>query len=334
MTLDLRCVLLNAENLFLLLDQRPTKPPNQMTESEWQQHSTSVYPNKSLGKLLKLQSYFLELDPDIILLCEVGGEESLRNFNQLFLNDQYRVALIEGNSDRSIDIGFLIHKRLPFHFNIISNKDLPINFWYEHESHIPNTPSHKFSRDVAELHLFERDINKPFFIFLLTHLKSPLDPEGIDPLGLQRREAEFKALLSIYSKLLKQFPHTPIAVCGDFNGNASRHGTDNEFKDLYPTSDLEDVLELSHKSLPERVTFYPLKAGHLLAGRQIDYVFLSQRAKPLLDTTNTYVFRYDIAMKNRPLGPQTLEEKQSLPADHYPIVVQLKNIPVNPKNMP
>ena len=129
MTLDLRCVLLNAENLFLLLDQRPIKSFDQIIESEWQQYSTSVYPNKSLNKLLKLKDYILEIDPDVILLCEVGGEESLRNFNQIFLNDDYRVALIEGNSDRSIDIGYLIHKRVPYHFNIISNKDLPINLY-------------------------------------------------------------------------------------------------------------------------------------------------------------------------------------------------------------
>lgn len=332
MTLDLRCVLLNAENLFLLLDQRPTKSFDQILEPEWKQYSTSVYPNKSLSKLLKLKEYINEINPDVILLCEVGGEESLRNFNQIFLSDDYRVALIEGNSDRSIDIGYLIHKRVPYHFNIISNKDLPINFWYEHELQIPNTPSHKFSRDVAELHLFDRNINKPFFIFLLVHLKSPLDPEGIDPLGLSRREAELKCLLTIYHKLQKQYPSVPMAVCGDFNGNASRHGTDNEFRELYQATDLEDVLELINKPLPERVTFYPLRGGNILAGKQIDYVLLSDGAKGLLDHASSSVFRYEILTKGRAIGPQTLEEKQSLPADHYPIVFQLKNIPVIPKS--
>jgi len=317
--------------LFLLLDQRPAKSFDQISEPEWQQYSTSVYPNKSLHKLLKLKDYIIEINPDLILLCEVGGEESLRNFNQIFLNDEYRVALIEGNSDRSIDIGYLIHKRIPYHFNIISNKDLSINFWYEHELQIPNTPSHKFSRDVAELHLFDRNINKPFFIFLLTHLKSPLDPEGIDPLGLNRREAELKALLSIYSKLNKQYPAIPMAVCGDLNGNASRHGTDSEFTTLYQNTDLEDALEIMNKPLNERVTFYPLKGGNILPGRQIDYVFLSEKAKGLLDHNNSYVFRYEIPKKGRPSGPQNLEEKQTLPADHYPIVFNLKNIQVIPK---
>ncbi len=332
MTLDLRCVLLNAENLFLILDQRPGDSFETLSESEWQRYSTSIYANKPLHKLLKLKSYLSEIDPDLILLCEIGGEESLRNFNQIFLNDHYRVALIEGNSDRSIDIGYLIHKRIPYHFNIISNKDLPIQFLYEHELEIPNMPSHKFSRDVAELHLFDRNINNPFLIFLLTHLKSPLDPEGIDPLGVSRRKAEFKTLLSIYHKLQNQYPNVPIIVSGDLNGNASRHSTDNEFTNLYSTTDLEDILELLNHPLPERATFYPLKSGQILSGKQIDYVLLSEKAKELLQHESSYVFRYDISGKGRPLGPQTLEEKQTLPSDHYPIVFCMKGIPINPKN--
>ncbi len=331
MKLDLRCVLLNAENLFLLLDQQLPQSFESLSESEWQRFSTSVYPNKSLHKLLKLKKYLDELDSDIILLTEVGGEESLRNFNQFFLNNNYRVALIEGNSDRSIDVGFLIHKRVPTHFSIVSNKDRPINFLYPHERNIPGHPSHKFSRDAAELHLFQSDMNKPFFIFVLTHLKSPLDPEGIDPFGMARREAEFKTLLEIYKKLNAQFPQTPIALCGDLNGNATRHNTDKEFLDLYQATDLEDVLEVANKPLEERVTFYPLKGGALLPGRQIDFALLSSQAKPLLDSNAAYVFRYEIALRGRPLGPQTFEEKQSLASDHYPLVFRLQNIPLNPK---
>lgn len=326
MTLDLRCVLLNSENLFLLLDQPLPSAFEGLSESEWQKYSTSVYPNKSLGRLLKLKNHFIEMDADLILLTEVGGEESLRNFNRLFLNDNYRVALIEGNSNRSIDVGFLIHKRVPSHFNIVSNKERPINFLYPHERQTPGLTSHKFSRDAVELHLFERDINKPYFIFILTHLKSPLDPEGIDSLGTGRRTAEFKTLLEIYGELKQQFGSTPIAVCGDLNGNASRYDTDREFSELYKITDLEDVLELAQIPQGERFTFFPMKSGVLLPGRQIDFVLFSESAKPLLDPEKTSVFRYDIPLRGRPIGPQTYEEKQSLPSDHYPIVFNLKGL--------
>lgn len=331
MVLDLRCALLNAENLFLLLDQELPIPFDHFSDLEWQKYSTSIYSNKPLSKLIKLKTYLNEINPDILLLEEIGGEESLRNFNHHFLNDNYRVALIEGNSDRSIDVGFLVHKRIPSHFNIITNKDLPINFWYPHELKSAGLPSHKFSRDAAELHLFDKSMNKPYLIFLLTHLKSPLDPDGIDPMGTLRREAELKALLGIYKKLSNQYPHTPIVVCGDLNGNASRHNTDQEFLEIYQSTDLEDVLEITKKPLSERVTYYPLKSGALLPGKQIDYVFLSNKAKPLLDPLNTSVFRYEIPTRGRALGPQTTEEKLNLPSDHYPIVFSLKNIPITPQ---
>lgn len=324
MKFDLRCLLLNAENLFLLLDHQLPTPFDHLSETEWQKYSTSVYSNKPLKKLLRLKEHLQEMDADILLLTEVGGEESLKNFNNLCLDGNYRVALIEGNSDRSIDVGFLIHKRVPCHFNIISNKERSINFWYSHEKNMANQPSHKFSRDAAELHLFERDINNPFFIFILTHLKSPLDPDGIDSMGSARRAAEFKALMEIYQNLQKQFPKTPMAVAGDFNGNASRIEMDKEFDSLYQTTDLDDVLEIKALPREERITFYPLKSGTVLPGKQIDYVFLSGSAKPYLHSAE--VFRYDIPGRGRPLGPQTADEKLGLPSDHYPIVFNLKNL--------
>lgn len=331
MTLDLRIVLLNAENLFLLLDQQLPHHYLTLDERQWQSFSTSVYPNKPLQKTIKLAQYLDEMDPDLILLTEVGGEESLSNFNQFFLNNNYRVALIEGNSNRSIDVGFLIHKRIPIHFNINTNKDRPINFWYPHERNIAGLPSHKFSRDAAELHLFDNNMNNPFLILVLTHLKSPLDPENIDPMGVWRREAEFKALLEIYRGLAQQFPRTPIVVSGDLNGNAGRHNTDKEFANLYPSTDLEDALELAQVPELERTTFYPVKSGALQPGRQIDFALLSKTAQHFLDTRQTRVFRYEIPNRGRPLGPQTTDEKLNLPSDHYPLLFQLNQLPLRPK---
>ncbi len=85
MVLDLRCALLNAENLFLLLDQELPIPFDHFSDLEWQKYSTSIYSNKPLSKLIKLKTYLNEINPDILLLEEIGGEESLRNFNHHFL---------------------------------------------------------------------------------------------------------------------------------------------------------------------------------------------------------------------------------------------------------
>lgn len=325
--IDLKCIVLNAENLFLLWDQPPHENFMQMTEKQWKDLSTSIFPNKPLKKLKMLAQIIQELDPDVILLSEVGGEESLKNFNNYFLNSLYYSALIEGNSDRSIDVGFLINKRCPFHFQIETNKDRSIDFLYYHQRADKNLPSHKFSRDVAELHLFTQSMNSPFFIFLLTHLKSPLDPEGIDPQGSERRHAELKALLQIYKSHKVAF-QCPIAVCGDFNGNAGRNNTEKEFVEIYQETDLEDVLELSQTPPLERNTFFHIRNGGKSEGRQIDFCFLSSEARPLLQNTKTFVYRYQNELGQRPLGPTHLDEKEQLPSDHYPIVFELKNIVV------
>ena len=49
--LNLKFMLLNAENLFLLFDKKPDASVlNQADEAQWQKLSSSVYENKSLKK--------------------------------------------------------------------------------------------------------------------------------------------------------------------------------------------------------------------------------------------------------------------------------------------
>jgi hypothetical protein len=324
-SVDLKCIFLNAENLFLLFDKELPLNYKELNESDWKKLSTSIYPNKPLRKVIGLTKVLEELDPDIVLLAEVGGEESLTNWNKYFLDSNYSVALIEGNSDRSIDVGFLIHKRCHFHFNIETNKNKSLNFLYSHERQqkIPSTNVYKFSRDVAELHLFSNKKENPFFIFLLTHLKSPLDPAGIDHNGCERREAELKALLEIYKT--HESTQVPIAIAGDFNGNASRNATENEFIDIYTQTRLEDIFEISNLKIEDRSTFNMIRNSGKTESRQIDYCFLSPLADQYFDTKSSKVYRYKNEIDQYSI-PKTQAEKDLLPSDHYPIIFNFKNI--------
>ncbi|MEZ0391306.1 MAG: endonuclease/exonuclease/phosphatase family protein [Pseudobdellovibrionaceae bacterium] len=331
-------MLLNAENLFLLSDQTLSLDHLKLDQIQWNKLSTSVYENKPLEKAKALGRVIQSENPDLILLCEVGGLESLQNFNRLFLNDQYSPALIEGNSDRNIDVGFLIRKNMGFYFDIITNKNRPINYLYPHERQSVEagypvkkvvSGSHRFSRDVAELHFFQKDREKPFLIFLLTHLKSRLDPEGIDPYGFERRQAELQTLLEIYRELESKFQgQVPIAVAGDLNGNASRFDTDIEFKPLYQTTQLKDVCELANVALEHTTTFYQVSRSSKPEGKQLDYCFLSPLLAQLLDPSTVQVFRYKDHLGQAFDPPTTLEAKMSLPSDHYPLVFTLRNIPL------
>ena len=336
--IDLKFCLINAENLFLLFDGEAQPDPLKINEAEWQKLSTSVYENKSLRKSQALARSLLEINADIIMLCEVGGLESLKNFNQLFLGGAYSPCLMEGNSNRNIDVGFLVKKNLSFYFDLHSNRNRFINFLYPHErdSLANGYPlkggkvfhSHKFSRDVLELRLFTQDREKPFLILLLTHLKSRLDPERIDPNGFERRQAELKTLVEIYHELIQKYPGVPLMVSGDFNGNASVVSTDEEFRSLYAATDLQDVLELDAVANENRSTFYQIRNAGRVDGRQIDFAFLSTLLKPYLKPKSASVYRYknEVGLPMDP--PQSLEAKLLLPSDHYPVVFELIGIPL------
>lgn len=330
--LNLKISLLNAENLFLLFDQQLPLHFEKLTEAQWQKLSTSTYDNKPLQKVQHIAQTILEMNPDILQLVEVGGLESLKNFNHYFLNDQYSPILIEGNSDRNIDVGFLIRKSASFYFDLLTHKNRPLNFLYPHEiqslkSDYPTQiQSHRFSRDCAELRLFNRDVNQPFLILLLTHLKSPLDPERIDPHGTERRRAEFKTCLEIYKELQNEFPDCPIIFSGDFNGQASLLQTDDEFRSIHTDTDLKDIFDLKQIPLENRSTFYQIKSGFRSEGRQIDYCFVSKHLQSPIHLARAEVFKYKDEFGTPLKKPETLEQKMRYPSDHLPILLELDHL--------
>ncbi len=330
--ISLKIASLNAENLFLLFDRPLTMEMTKADETEWQRLSTSIFPNKSLKKVKELSRVVQDINADIIMLCEIGGPESLINFNQLFLNQAYSPIALEGNSDRSIDVGFLIKKNSPFYFDLASNKNRLINFLYPHERNLApgavKITSHKFSRDVAELRLFKKARDNPFLVILLTHLKSPLDPERRDPMGSQRRHAEFKTLMEIYKEVEALHPQCPVVVAGDFNGNASRLGTDVEFESIYQSTELQDILELQSKPLAERATYYQVRTGGRVEGKQIDYCFLSPQAATQLKAESAQVYRYKDEYGFAYDIPKTIDAKLKLPSDHYPLIFELENMEI------
>lgn len=315
--MDLKVIVLNAENLFLLSDF-PLEPADlEKPEHEWQRLSSSVYPNKSLFKLRELARLLLKEDPDLLLLCEVGGRESLENFNRLFLHGKYAVALIEGNSDRHIDVGYLVRRELPVRFELATNKDRAINPLGE-----------KFSRDVAELSLFADSSAQPCFLFLLTHLKSRLDPEGLDPGGFTRRKAELATLVEIYLERERRYGgRVPIAVAGDFNGNASGWKTDPEFAPLYDHTNLKEICGHAGMAEADAVTFF-MVGRNSTTGRMLDYCFLSPAALRHLELPSVKILPYLTPAGLPTEPPRTMDAKLLLPSDHYPLVFRLENIPL------
>jgi hypothetical protein len=326
-------MLWNVENLFLLGDRALTTADTQLDEAHWQKLSSSVRPNKNLQKCHRLGQIIRENNPDLVLLCEVGGSESLAQFNELFLNSAYSPALIEGNSQRNIDVGFLVKKNLPFYIDLNTNKNRPLNFQYEHEKKdlaaaVTDKDSLRFSRDVSELHLFSHNRDKRFLTLLLTHLKSQLDRDRIDPMGFQRRRAELNCMIDIYNEIHGQQPQ-PILVAGDFNGVAAPPTPDPEFAKLHEKSDLIEVMSWSKKAKVDFATYYQVGRGPQPEGRQIDYFFASPNLIPFVNPEASKVYRFKDHLGLELDPPTTMEAKDLLPSDHYPVIIELKDLPVD-----
>ncbi len=309
----LKVMVLNAQDLFLFMDKHNHEagPVTELTEIKWQLMSSSLFSNKSKDKCLMLGRTILDADPDIVMMTEVGGPESLANFARHVLNDEYLALSLPSNSDRGIDLGYLIRKALAYKFDIHSHIDFPLPL-----------PARRFSRDVLRLDLKENEEIK--MIFLLAHIKSKLDLKRADFEGRSRRILEVKGLIDIYLDLTSRYPEVPILVGGDMNGHAGETDTEEEFKLIYERTDLRDIASIAKIPDEERFSYIYFTRGGNRFVQQIDYLFLSDRFAPMIDATETYFPRYKNLL-GLPLPiPQRVEHKNTLPSDHYPFLATLR----------
>jgi len=323
----LRLAQFNVENLFLFMDFYTGQDLNTSSEESWRRLSSSTTPNKSLRKCRLLSETIHKIDPDILCLNEVGGIESLENFNKHFLGSKYMALLKEGNSHRGIDIGYLIKKDFPLKPLLISHKNRPLHFLYPNETEAPGGgKTHYFSRDIAELRFFKKGSNSPSLVILLAHLKSKLDPSGIDPEGRLRRQAELKALVQIYNDLRSELgAKVPVIVTGDFNGVARATNHEPEFTDLHQLTDLTDAFQILDLPDEQRISQVQISPSGKVNTMQIDYIFVSPELHPLMVKQRSGTFFYHTELGQPAPLPRSLEERDLLPSDHYPLVLNLLN---------
>lgn len=281
---------------------------------------------KPLDKVEWVGRTIKEIDADIVMLVEVGGIQSLDLFNKRYLNDAYYTALLPGNSDRGIEMGYLIHKRLSHFHQILSHRETKLNFNYpheitEHQTQGKKLKNHRFSRDISELRLLKDD--KVDYILMLVHLKSKLDKEGIDFNGTLRRKAELEKLVETYNTRRKEFPGVPIIIGGDFNGHAQKILTGQEFISLYLHSDLEDVLEVIGEAAERRFSYFHFNRENIREASQLDYIMLPPELHSKVQKEESGIYHYRDQHGVVLPYPQDSFQRYALPSDHYPIVVTL-----------
>ncbi|HXH30710.1 MAG TPA: hypothetical protein VNJ01_07840 [Bacteriovoracaceae bacterium] len=310
MTTPLKIMVLNAQDLYLFMDKnRPANSIPEMTEIHWQLMSSSLYSNKSKDKCLMLAMAITDAEADIVMVTEVGGPESLDNFAKFLLKDQYRSLSLPSNSDRGIDLGYLVKRSLALEFELHSHIDYRLPY-----------PAKRFSRDVLRLDVSSGGELK--FILLLVHIKSKLDLKKADFEGRTRRVLEVQGLIEIYKNLLTK--NVPVLVGGDMNGHAGETDTEEEFRAIYQETDLKDIAYLAQIPQDERFSYIYFTRGGNRFVQQIDYLFISEKYTHLIDPAECYFPRYrNLAGAPLPIPPR-IEQKSLLPSDHYPFLATLK----------
>jgi hypothetical protein len=310
---NLKVMVLNAQDLFLFMDKHDhgTSPVTELSEVKWQLMSSSLLSNKSKEKCLILGKTIEEAEADVVMVTEVGGAESLANFSKFVLNDQYFSLSLPSNSDRGIDLGFLVKKDLAYELDLRSHVNFPLP-----------APAYKFSRDVLRLDLKQE--GKIKLILLLVHIKSKLDLRRADFEGRTRRVLEVKGLVDIYNSLRKHHPDIPILVGGDMNGHAGERDTEEEFRPIYELSDLKDVAYLAKIPDEERFSYVYFTRGGNRYVQQIDYLFLAEKFASKIVPSECYFPRYKNLLGAPYPIPTRIEQKNILPSDHYPFLATIQ----------
>lgn len=267
----------------------------------------------------------LEKKPDLAFLEEVEGLGSLNEFNKNFLNSEYRPLLIKGNDERGIDVGILVKKDIPLDIEILSQANRT------YKNPLNGVVHEVLSRDAPVVLLRRKGApqgEKPLMAFIGTHLKSQRDA-NMDPKSVLRRTAQAEEYVRIKEDLQKKFPGLPIVISGDFN--ADLHSS-KEFHPLWKMG-MKDSFDLGPTPLrqEDRVThsFHPgknhpeFRENPKIPGQsipvysQIDGVLVSAEGSDLVKESG--VLRYqDANGKTKPL-PQTYEQRETNPSDHFPV---------------
>jgi endonuclease/exonuclease/phosphatase family metal-dependent hydrolase len=202
--------------------------------------NTSIYnPNKERFKISAIADTILENDFDFIALCEVGGLETLQNFNKHYLYGRYDCHLYEENSRRGIFVGALVKRGM---FDRVTARNVRGNF----------------SRNVLEVSLSLRTNRLEIFV---VHLKSQYGQDR----GIDQRLKEVAQLCALV-------PRNNCVVLGDFNGILVRGEHQFEF-DEFLDMPFRDVLEAM--DIPSRARFSHFYFRDGLNFSQLDYIFVS-----------------------------------------------------------
>ena len=312
--MELRICEFNVENLFLSMEYYAGEDLGAVSEEEWRSFALAQLRDrqKPIAKVRALAATIRDIDPDVLMLVEVGGRESLERFNRHFLGGDFEEHFVETNSARGIDLGFLVRRGLSLRAETRSHKDTPIEVYSMGQGKYTS----RFSRNIGELRL-SGDSGLEL-ILLLVHLKSKLGTEH-DVLGKDVRTAEAFALADHYQALRRSHPGVPVVVGGDFN--TSLESLELELLKRTDLTDFHDALATPES---ERVSLVHFSYSGSPRPLVLDYLLISPHLKDRLVASGSYTYRYKGFYDIPDEPPQNRAQRARMPSDHFPLVVTFR----------
>ena len=270
---------------------------------------------KSEEKRLGVAAAILENDLDVAVLQEVEDLQKCKNYARDYLKDRYEVLLATGNDKRGIQVAYLVKKDLPFQIKLDSHANTRA-FYSVVGQEIPI-----FSRDLPALRIWADSQNTasedPLVVFYGTHFKSKRSKDGDSESRILRR-TQVETAAAIIRKDRDAHPSTFIMIAGDFNGDVHK---DAEFAPIKKV--LADAFDLQSRKLSEadRVThtYHPREGATQFS--QIDAFFVSGDKAQYIE--EAFVHRYKDGEGNIKPVPQTWEERELNPSDHFPVIFKM-----------
>lgn len=283
------------------MDKYSNEDINSLNEYQWQNLTSSTYGHKSLDKTKDIARTVKETNPDILCLVEVGGKASLENFSKYFLDNQYEIYHLPSNSDRGIDLGYLVKKELPYSFHIYAHTNVKLK------------NGKRPARGFFQLDVKDKKNN--LLTIFLTHLKSKLDLDNSDFEGRGQRQAEVEYLGLIASKQQKK---NPTLIAGDLNGIIYKELTEFELKPFKDKFSFIDGLEVKGVPVDQRFSYVYFK-GAKPVKMQLDYILChEENAK---NVCNAAIIPYKTPYGTIISPPKNMLERSYFPSDHYPLAI-------------
>ena len=274
-----------------------------VTEPGFQLLTSGFTNNKELSKVYEIAELIKLKTPHIVSLVEVGGKESLDNFNKYFLDSKYKVFHHPSNSNRGIDTGFLVLNSL--------SKDTEL----KHRNNVKLKNGKKFSRGLLRIKIKLKDKN---IYLLLCHLKSKLDLKKEDFEGRSQRQSEVEAVIDEVKKIESNDPQALVAVLGDLNGIIFQDETEQELE-AFAKNNLIDLLEDNSTELIERTTYTYFRANGDRFLMQLDYVL----GNKIFRNNINVAYICDFNSYKSPKLPNTRKERMKMASDHFPYYFEI-----------